>query len=81
MCAIHLIPEIDETRRASTATTCMTCNEPIVIGETIQVTEGPLDDGSGQRYRYVAHIECYHDVQYDVDDDGCFTYEGAQEVT
>lgn len=81
MCTVHLIPALEEQRvAAAEGLVCMECDEHIAADETYQLVEGALDDGSRTRYRYVAHVDCYVESYQDIDDDGCFTYGGIQEL-
>lgn len=81
MCEVHLVPENDETRKAAEVRTCGECGGLIELGQEFRLVEGPLDDGSGDRYRYEAHEECYALSTYDVGPEGCFTYGGARKLT
>ncbi len=77
MCDVHLVPEIDELRMADRPLRCDECRRRIRAGALHRFVEGPLDDGSGARYRYVAHEDCYRLSVSDVGDSGCFMYGGA----
>ena len=74
MCKVHLVPEKDELRKADTPAICGECSRTIKVGQDIRLIEGPLDDGSGERYRYEAHEECYGLSVDDVGPDGCFPF-------
>lgn len=78
MCQVHLVPEVDELRRAMTVIMCGECRKPIRKGREYRHIEGPLDDGSGTRYLYRAHEDCYFVATDTVREDGCFTYGGAE---
>lgn len=80
MCDVHLIPDKDENVKAKTSFICGECRKRVCIGEWCREIEGPLDDGSGVRYRYRAHEDCFLASQDDVQADGCFIYGGARKV-
>jgi hypothetical protein len=82
VCDVHLDPEINELRVASAkGLKCGECRRAIKVGVTYRFIEGPLDDGSGQRYRYIAHDDCFTLSESDSGSDGCFTFGGATIVT
>lgn len=79
MCDVHLVPEIEELRKAEIPFNCADCKRQITFGEEYKHIEGSLDDGSVDRYLYRAHEECYI-LAIDAgceSEDGCFTYEGV----
>jgi len=51
MCAVHLVPEVDEVFVASAPFICGECRRRVRKGEYARRVEGPLDDGSGRRWR------------------------------
>lgn len=75
------MPEKNELRKAAVPSVCGECDKRIRVGQDVRLVEGPLDDGSGERYRYEAHEACYLDAVYDVGPGGCFTYGGANRIT
>jgi hypothetical protein len=80
MCDVHLVPEVDEMRVAGERLQCGECKKPIARGKPYRFIEGLLDDESGERYRYVAHDDCYLLSMSDVGSSGCFLYGGAHPV-
>lgn len=81
MCQVHIVPELDEIRKADGAPrVCGECKFQIFEGSEFRFIEGVLDDGSDHRYRYEAHEECYRMSVDDVGSDGCFTYGGARRL-
>lgn len=80
MCDVHLVPEVDELRKAEGPLVCGECALGIRRGELHRYIEGPLDDSSEERYRYVAHEDCYLLSVTDVNDDGCFTFGGVERL-
>jgi hypothetical protein len=80
MCEVHLVPEVEEVRVAETHFTCGECDEPVPAGKKYMHIEGPLDDGSSQRWLYRAHEECWSLSVSDVGEDGCFQYGRAEPI-
>lgn len=80
MCDVHLVPEVSEDRLAVTEIECGECRKPIAPGQMYRHIEGTLDDGSGDRYLYVAHCYCFEMAELDSNDDGCFTYGGVRRI-
>lgn len=50
-------------------------------GTEYRYIEGALDDGSMERWRYVAHDDCYLLSTSDLTDDGCFLFGGARPLS
>jgi hypothetical protein len=70
MCDVHVIVALESIvpgglRRCSVCQTAVT-------GLGVEV-HGHLDDGSGP-VRFIYHDECYEGIEYDENDDGCFSY-------
>jgi len=80
MCEVHLVPEKDELCKADAPSVCGECGKLILVGQDVRLIEGPLDDGSGERYRYEAHEECYLASVDDVGPEGCFTYGSVKRI-
>lgn len=74
MCRVHLVPEIDELRRALKLFSCDECGRLVQRNSMYRHIEGALDDGSDRRHRYRAHEDCYSWAIFDVGKDGCFRY-------
>ncbi len=81
MCDVHLIEEINEERSALKAIRCSSCKRTIMKGARYQHVEGHLDDGSPGRWVYAAHEDCYTYDCYEVNEDGCFTWTGAERIS
>lgn len=77
MCAVHLLPEIDELRVAEKLFRCGECGRIVQRKTSYRHIEGVLDDDSNRRYLYKAHECCYTLAVFNVSDDGCFQYAGA----
>lgn len=80
MCNVHLVEEINETRKAAAPVRCVACRKKIKTGETYRYVEGPLDDGKPGRFAYTAHEDCYLADTDDVGEDGCFTWSGVERI-
>ena len=81
MCLVHMVPEVDDLRISTVTERCGECEDDSPPGEAFRYIEGPLDDGSGERWAYIAHDDCYSLSTSDSDDnDGCFVYGGARPV-
>lgn len=81
MCLVHLVPDVDELRTSDVPVQCGECEDDIPPGEPFRYIEGALDDDSTERWRYIAHDDCYSFSTSDSDDnDGCFVYGGARPV-
>ncbi len=78
MCDVHLVPDVDESRFATAKIKCGECKCKIDLGDQYRYIEGVLDDGSGERYCYSAHEDCYTLSNATVSKDGCFHYGGAR---
>jgi hypothetical protein len=78
VCQVHLVPEIDELRVAAEPFKCGECRRKVKAGKPYRHIEGPLDDGSPERWVYKAHDDCYQLCVSDVGEDGCFHYGEAQ---
>jgi hypothetical protein len=79
MCKVHLIPTINELRTTRPGVVCGECREPVKTGEYRYIM-GHLDDGSGRRYEYHAHDDCFQTSEGTYGREGCFTYGGARPV-
>lgn len=80
MCLVHLIPSVDELRFAVSEFDCYECDSVVSIGAAYRHIEGELDDGSGNRYLYCAHDNCYQWSVLDTVDGECFIYGGAHPI-
>jgi hypothetical protein len=80
MCEVHLAPDVSELRTAERRLKCGECARSIRKGTEYRYIDGALDDGSTERWRYVAHDDCYQLSMCDLTDDGCFIFGGARPV-
>lgn len=80
MCAVHLVPEVDELRVAPRLFRCAECRRIVQRGAIYRHIEGPLDDGTERRYLHRSHLSCYDEAEWTVTDDGCFTYRGVERI-